>query len=1768
MAQRGEASVLSSVSKSMTRSTALRFDETIKENGSQTHSLDLFENCIFPVVTEANRSRKVNVLIKLIEFFFIYIQIFLSAFNDFVPYEDADPSYVTFLKFFYIGLIGEAEDVIPFVIMIIAIDFVTISFLLAAHVDYHINREYRKWMLFILRYWHGHLFGIFMIPNFIMIMSTFSLVGYYNDASSYVLVVLGSIFGVASIYILLMFLPFYSRNPYLSTAWISAWDIRKIYIGVFIISIPMGLAALLKETFMTWIELVPLFLEIVMSVYLFYQSCHFPFRGIFFNAIVMAEFIALFVSLIMSVTEIFTPMFLPDSIFYTIPLMILVAAAIIIYIILYAIRNRIFKQLCYSSFVEENTKPSEDQKREYIESLKINTVDKAQLYLQIGFEEMSDLFVDWSLFRYYFDAFPDKPELLVYMAWLVALFPSEIQLLHKYLTQRSKMHEISRYDQCLFFQIHRIHIFRQSSASHEASLDFSKIKSITDQTIFQFCRFWQNLSNPNIEFDPSTYAKLANMRIQAEAMWSESLDKYPNHARFAHEYARFLLEVCCDFKKSIYQHQHALELDNGTRLQNDRTFRHFVLAYPKYLKKGVVDIRGTLKGPIQRKKLTSSNSTQSKAQSTSKSSKGISQISTLSTLSTNADEDSDQIDLQEGAKFLPQMHLRLALQRAVKNLQSPSLIKVRISNICRVICSILFVIIFAVLISPLFNDRETIFSVYNQLDIATKNMQLISIQIPWLMYEGINGGQLDYTEFLSKVQVHLGDFESDIDFSKSFNQIITGLAAQALESMNNLAFTLYGIDFQSLDQLVVFKDVFLVQQRSSYSCAYLDDQLTPLIFNDSMTTDLMMRTMITLTRRLLLDKTETVRGWGTKSPNFCEHYTNQILLDEFLKSVMVSISTPLYDSFGDIYVEGGEEESTGDTPEEASLHHNKLQKNTKKIKSLKKEILKKVKSFERKSSKMHIKVSEEKSGAEEEIVAEEGGEEEVVEEEEEEEMDDVDAVCNFFITFTPFAMILFILPNLIFLSAGIKNEIVNFSKILKSVPSQDCLKAAETIQKVYATQTKNSKHKEKIASANVNKYVLNIPQWLVTITSALIVIALLLIGSIITLNVRTTLNNINEYYALFITQRDLLFVAGREALYTNLFIELSNEGIEGFDENQNYTSPQNSIARCKLAIEEFKVVTNMLNAGTESLSSVISMDSELNSIRYDPICDKKVETDETMDYYKCVSFERVISYFMQSINSYILLVENNLNNSVPMLKSDMPYISHILDTRIATGFDAISAQLYTYYQSQISLFHTILIVSTVISVIFVLLESILENILIQSIHRQFETFKCLILRMNPITFVANSQLLSAVYGKGERDSSIISASHAVFITSHDAMISLNEEGVIESINPSATTIFGYTPEQMLGQHLKMLFNQDTKENSQLLYNMQLMQSGQTSLIYEAEVSGTRDDESQVPLKVTLLGLSSDSRTAESFAIMCRDQTEEMKQKTAVEEAKKQSEQLLLQILPKDIIMRLNRGDQDINFTVPSASISFIDIEKFSNYSASLSASEIMQNLGLVFTAYDQILHKYDLIIKIKLIGDDYMSAAGLFNTDVDPSSHAIQMVKFALECLDAIEELNEQLNASLQVRIGINTGGPLIAGVLGTDKPLFDIIGDPINVAARLQSTDIPGLVQISKACYELIANENFEIEPRGEVELKGKGKQMTYLVHPSRLLEFHDNSQATFDLQVSSENAIDPEHYIAPDQLESFINETINQLIPPELTEPINADYNNHALTPSQSDL
>lgn len=202
-----------------------------------------------------------------------------------------------------------------------------------------------------------------------------------------------------------------------------------------------------------------------------------------------------------------------------------------------------------------------------------------------------------------------------------------------------------------------------------------------------------------------------------------------------------------------------------------------------------------------------------------------------------------------------------------------------------------------------------------------------------------------------------------------------------------------------------------------------------------------------------------------------------------------------------------------------------------------------------------------------------------------------------------------------------------------------------------------------------------------------------------------------------------------------------------------------------------------------------------------------------------------------------------------------------------------------------------------------------------------------------------------------------------------------------------------------------------------------------------------------------------------------------------------SEKLLLNILPKEIAPRLKGDHTTIADSYECASILFADIVNFTPWSAELPPDEMVELLNEIFSYFDSLLDRYG-VEKIRTIGDNYMCAAGV---PVPRPDHAETLARMALDMKEYIRGRPPRYGKHLNFRIGINSG-PLVAGVIGTRKFVYDLWGDPVNVAARMESYSVPGKIQIGFRTYQLI-RERFICEPRGILEVKGKGKMATWFL-------------------------------------------------------------------------
>ncbi|MGZ0016757.1 adenylate/guanylate cyclase domain-containing protein [Yeosuana sp. AK3] len=225
----------------------------------------------------------------------------------------------------------------------------------------------------------------------------------------------------------------------------------------------------------------------------------------------------------------------------------------------------------------------------------------------------------------------------------------------------------------------------------------------------------------------------------------------------------------------------------------------------------------------------------------------------------------------------------------------------------------------------------------------------------------------------------------------------------------------------------------------------------------------------------------------------------------------------------------------------------------------------------------------------------------------------------------------------------------------------------------------------------------------------------------------------------------------------------------------------------------------------------------------------------------------------------------------------------------------------------------------------------------------------------------------------------------------------------------------------------------------------------------------------------------------------------------IEEEKDKSEKLLHNILPEETALELKQNGKVQAKKFDSVTVLFTDFKGFTEYAKNLSPEELVNSVDYYFSKFDEIMGKYGME-KIKTIGDAYMAAGGLpFQTN----DHAFKMILAAFEIVEFIEEskLNKEKDIThFDIRVGVNTG-PIVAGVVGIHKFAYDIWGDTVNVASRMETLSNPGRINISENTYELV-KDVFQCKYRGEIEVKNRGMMKMYFVNGIKNQAYLDQLQ------------------------------------------------------------
>lgn len=325
---------------------------------------------------------------------------------------------------------------------------------------------------------------------------------------------------------------------------------------------------------------------------------------------------------------------------------------------------------------------------------------------------------------------------------------------------------------------------------------------------------------------------------------------------------------------------------------------------------------------------------------------------------------------------------------------------------------------------------------------------------------------------------------------------------------------------------------------------------------------------------------------------------------------------------------------------------------------------------------------------------------------------------------------------------------------------------------------------------------------------------------------------------------------------------------------------------------------------------------------------------------------------------------------------------------------------------------------------------------------------------------------------------------SIFENAVEGIFQITPQGELISVNPALVQMYGYSSPQELMDELGSIRSlyvdpERYQEFTRTLETQDFVSN------FESQVR--RRDGKIIWTEESARAVRDAQGHTRYFEGTVQDITVRKQAEIALKAEQDKSERLLLNILPQAIAEQLKQNHQSIAKRFDEATILFADIVDFTSLSTNVKPTELVDLLNDIFSSFDKLAEQHGLE-KIKTIGDAYMVAGGLPTPQVN---HAEAIANMALDMQRTIAEFKRDDEKPFQLRIGINTG-PVVAGVIGIRKFIYDLWGDTVNVASRMEVRGVPGKIQVTEDVYKRL-HEQYHLEKRGEVEVKGKGMMTTF---------------------------------------------------------------------------
>jgi PAS domain S-box-containing protein len=325
---------------------------------------------------------------------------------------------------------------------------------------------------------------------------------------------------------------------------------------------------------------------------------------------------------------------------------------------------------------------------------------------------------------------------------------------------------------------------------------------------------------------------------------------------------------------------------------------------------------------------------------------------------------------------------------------------------------------------------------------------------------------------------------------------------------------------------------------------------------------------------------------------------------------------------------------------------------------------------------------------------------------------------------------------------------------------------------------------------------------------------------------------------------------------------------------------------------------------------------------------------------------------------------------------------------------------------------------------------------------------------------------------------------SIFENCLEGIFQLSSDGHYLSANPALARIYGYDSVDELTSQVDARHNLYVRAGRREELDVFLRLYGEVTG-FESQIY--RKDGSKIWISETMRAVKDGTGQLLYYEGIVQDITEQRETEAELLYHRRESERLLLSILPQSIAQHLKRKPETIADSFSNVTVLFADLVSFTAFSTRVSAVELVRLLNQIFSAFDQLAEKFGLE-KIKTIGDEYMAASGL---PLPRPDHIEAAAEMALAMQQVVQQFKYNSGDPIQLRIGIHTG-PVVAGVIGKKKFAYDLWGETVNLASRLQTQGLPGEIQVSSSIYDHL-RPNYWLESRGSLLVRGYGELSTY---------------------------------------------------------------------------